>query len=297
MRIDKRQNLPPLVKGIIYILIATFAFAWMNLLARYLSELHPLQVVFFRALGTFIFIFPFMVRKRIPILGKNVFWLSMRGVIGFISLAAFFIVIQRIPLGPAISIRYIGPFFSVILAVLFLKEKVKFWQWISLLIAIAGVFILKGADFRIDGLSFVLALISAVLVGGVFTMVRYLGPKEHALTIINYFMVASILGSLFFIGQWRMPIGQEWVWVSAIGVFGLVGQVFMTRAFQLAETNTIAPFKYMELVYALILGFLFLNEEHTLIALIGMALIIIGMVLNVLIKNRATKSQLDKEKL
>jgi len=287
-----------LVKGIIYILIATFAFAWMNLLAKYLSDLHPLQVVFFRAMGTFIFIFPFMIRKRIPIVGKNVLWLSMRGVIGFISLAAFFIVIQRIPLGPAISIRYIGPFFSVVLAVLFLKEKVKFWQWISLLIAIAGVFVLKGADFRIDGLSFALALISAVLVGGVFTMVRYLGPKEHALTIINYFMVASILGSLFFIEHWRMPIGIEWLWVSSIGVFGLVGQVFMTRAFQLAETNTIAPFKYMELVYALILGFLFLKEKHTSIALLGMILIIIGMVLNVLIKNRATKkNQLDKEKL
>jgi len=287
-----------LVKGIIYILIATFAFAWMNLLARYLSDLHPLQVVFFRAMGTFIFIFPFMIRKRIPIVGKNVFWLSMRGVIGFVSLAAFFIVIQRIPLGPAISIRYIGPFFSVILAVIFLKERVKFWQWISLLIAIAGVFVLKGADFRIDGLSFALALLSAVLVGGVFTMVRYLGPKEHALTIINYFMVASILGSLFFIEHWRMPVGQEWLWVSAIGVFGLIGQVFMTRAFQLADTNTIAPFKYMELVYALILGFLFLKEEHTSIALIGMTLVIIGMVLNVLIKNRATKkNQLDKEKL
>jgi len=129
-------------------------------------------------------------------------------------------------------------------------------------------------------------------------MVRYLGPKEHALTIINYFMVASILGSLFFIEHWRMPIGQEWLWVSAIGVFGLIGQVFMTRAFQLADTNTIAPFKYMELVYALILGLVFLKEEHTSIALIGMTLIIIGMVLNVLIKNRAAKKdQLDKEKL
>ena len=192
----------------------------------------------------------------------------------------------------------LGPFFSVILAVLFLKEKVKFWQWISLLIAIAGVFVLKGADFRIDGLSFALALLSAVLVGCVFTIVRYLGPKEHALTIINYFMVASILGSLFFVGHWRMPVGQEWIWVSAIGVFGLVGQVFMTRAFQLADTNTIAPFKYMELVYALVLGFLFLKEEHTYIALIGMTLVILGMVLNVLIKNRAAKkNQLDKEKL
>jgi len=270
----------------------------MNLLAKYLSDLHPLQVVFFRALGTFVFIFPYMLYKRIPLIGKNVLWLGIRGVVGFISLAAFFVVIQRIPLGSAISIRYIGPFFSVILAVLFLKEKVKFWQWISLLLAVVGVFVLKGSDLRIDGISFLLALVSALLVGAVFTIVRYLGPKEHALTIINYFMVASILSSAFFFQQWRMPVGDEWLWVGAIGVFGLIGQVFMTRAFQLAETNTIAPFKYMELIYALILGLLFLKEEYTFMGLIGMTCIILGMVFNVLIKNRyAKKDQLDKEKL
>ncbi|MEL6811406.1 MAG: DMT family transporter [Bacteroidota bacterium] len=276
-----------MVRGIIYILIATFAFAWMNLLAKYLSNLHPLQVVFFRAIGTFVFIFPYMLYKRIPVVGKNVFWLSMRGIIGFISLAMFFVVIQRIPLGSAISIRYIGPAFSVILAVLWLREKVKFWQWVSLLIAVAGVFVLKGADLRIDHLSFALALLSAITVGVVFTIVRYLGSKEHALTIINYFMVASIVGSLFFVQSWRMPEGQEWIWVSSIGILGLIGQVFMTRAFQLADTNTIAPFKYMELVYALLLGLLFLKEEHTTYGLIGMALIIVGMILNVYIKKRA----------
>ncbi|MDC8005653.1 DMT family transporter [Aureisphaera galaxeae] len=278
-----------LLRGILYILIATFAFAWMNLLAKYLSEMHPLQVVFFRAFGTFAFIFPYMLYKKIPVVGKEVFWLSVRGVIGFISLAAFFMVIQRIPLGPAISIRYIGPAFSVVLAVLFLREKVKTLQWFCLLIAIAGVFILKGADFRIDEISFLLALLSAVLVGAVFTLVRYLGPKEHALTIINYFMIASILGSLFFIGHWRMPLGMEWTWVILIGIFGLIGQVFMTRAFQLADTNTIAPFKYMELVYALGLGLIFLDEEHSYMALFGMLLIIVGMVLNVYAKNGMQK--------
>ena len=97
----------------------------MNLLARYLSELHPLQVVFFRALGTFVFIFPYMLYKRVPILGTHRVWLTIRGVVGFLSLAAFFIVIQRIPLGSAISIRYIAPAVSVVLAVLFLKEKSK----------------------------------------------------------------------------------------------------------------------------------------------------------------------------
>ncbi len=282
-----------LFKGILYILIATFSFAWMNLLARYLSEMHPLQVVFFRAFGTFAFIFPYMLYKRIPVVGKEVFWLSVRGVIGFISLAAFFMVIQRIPLGSAISIRYIGPAFSVILAVIFLKEKVKYLQWISLLIAIAGVFVLKGADLRIDEFSFFLAILSAVLVGAVFTLIRYLGPKEHALTIINYFMVTSIIGSLFFIGNWRMPIGNEWLWVILIGIFGMIGQVFMTRAFQLADTNTIAPFKYMELVYALGLGLIFLDEEHSYMALLGMLLIIIGMVLNVYVKKKANPPSKD----
>ncbi|GAB5401314.1 MAG: DMT family transporter [Aureisphaera sp.] len=263
----------------------------MNLLARYLSEMHPLQVVFFRALGTFAFIFPYMLYKRIPVIGKEVFWLSVRGIIGFVSLAAFFIVIQRIPLGSAISIRYIGPAFSVVLAVLFLKEKVKPLQWLCLIVALGGVFILKGADFRIDELSFLLAILSAVLVGAVFTLVRYLGPKEHALTIINYFMVTSILGSLFFVESWRVPFGIEWLWVVLIGIFGLVGQVFMTRAFQLADTNTIAPFKYMELVYALGLGLIFLDEEHSYMALLGMLLIIIGMVLNVYAKSRGQKPE------
>jgi len=261
----------------------------MNLMAKYLSDMHPLQVVFFRALGTFAFIFPYMIHKRIPIIGKQVLWLSIRGIIGFISLAIFFIVIQRIPLGSAISIRYSGPVFAVILALLFLKEKVKLLQWISLLVAIVGVFVLKGADLRIDSLSFILALTSAVLVGAVFTIIRYLGPKEHALTIINYFMVVSLIGSLFFIQYWRMPIGEEWIWVGTIGIFGLIGQVFMTRAFQLAETNIIAPFKYMELVYALLLGLVFLNEEYSFIALIGMTLIILGMLLNVYSKQRGGK--------
>ena len=227
-----------------------------------------------------------MLHKKIPIVGTEVKWLAVRGIVGFVSLAAFFIVIQRIPLGPAISIRYIGPAFSVILAVLFLKEKVNPWQWGCLLLSLAGVFVLKGADFRIDTVSFLIALFSAVLVGAVFAIVRYLGSKEHALTIINYFMVASIIGSLFFANHWRMPIGMEWLWVVSIGIFGLIGQVFMTKAFQLADTNTIAPFKYMELIYALGLGLIFLDEKHSYLAIVGMTLIILGMVFNVYFKKR-----------
>jgi len=266
--------------------IAAFAFAWMNLLAKYLDDFHPLQVVFFRAMGTFIFIFPYMLYKRISIRGTHVFWLSLRGIFSFASLALFFLVIQRIPLGSAVALRYTAPIFSVILAYFFLKEKVKLWQWIALLTSLAGAFLMKGVDFRIDTLSFVLILFSSILVGGVFTIVRYLGSREHYLTIINYFMVFSILGSLFFISHFRMPTGQEWYWVCGIGVLGLVGQVFLTRSFQLAETNVVAPIKYMELVYALLFGFFLFGESYGLLSVIGMLIVVFGMLLNVWLKRK-----------
>ena len=104
-------------------LIAAFAFSWMNLMAKYLQDFHPIQVVFFRAFGTFVFIFPYMIYKKIPVIGKNVFWLSARGFLSFISLVLFFKVVQDIPLGSAVALRYTAPIFSVILAFFFLKEN------------------------------------------------------------------------------------------------------------------------------------------------------------------------------
>lgn len=267
-------------------LIAAFAFAWMNLLAKYLENFHPLQVVFFRCLGTFIFIFPYMIVKKIPLLGKEIFWLSTRGVLSFTSLALYFIVIQRIPLGSAVALRYTAPVFSAVFALYFLREKIKVWQWVALAISVIGAFVLKGVDLRIDTLSFVLIILSSILVGGVFTIIRYLGSREHFLTIINYFMVISLLGSLLFIHKFRMPLGVEWWYVSGIGIFGLFGQVFLTRSFQLADTATVAPIKYMELVYALILGYVLFNETYTFWPLFGMSILIFGMVLNVWVKRK-----------
>lgn len=267
-------------------LIAAFAFSWMNLLAKYLDSFHPLQVVFFRCIGTFVFIFPYMLVKKIPLIGKNVFWLSTRGLLSFASLALYFVVIQRIPLGSAVALRYTAPIFSAVFALWFLKEKVKTWQWAALTLSVVGAFVLKGVDFRIDTLSFVLIILSSLLVGGVFTIVRYLGSREHFLTIINYFMIFSIIGSLFFIGYWRMPVGVEWWYVCGIGVFGLFGQVFLTRSFQLADTATVAPIKYMELVYALILGYFLFDETYSGWPVFGMSILVVGMLWNVWIKRK-----------
>lgn len=275
-----------ITKGISYIILATLAFSIMNVMAKDLSDFHPMQVVFFRSFGTFVFIFPYMLYHKVSILGNNVKFLALRGLVGVASLSLFFIAIQRIPLGSAISIRYIGPIFGAVLAAYFLKEKINLKQWISFAIAFGGVLLIKGFDLRIDYLSFILILISAFLLGGVFVLIRYLSTREHFLTIINYFMVTSVCLSLFFVHTWRMPLSHEWYSVIGIGIMGLIGQVFMTKAFQTEETSVLAPFKYMELVFALILGYFIFGETYQWIPFVGIGLIILGMIMNVRAKNQ-----------
>ncbi len=255
-------------------------------MAKELSEMHPMQVVFCRAFGSFVFIFPYILYKKISIVGHEPKWLFLRGFLGLISLATFFIALQRIPLGSAISIRYLGPIFGAALAMYFLKERVNWKQWMSFAVAFTGVLILKGFDVRIDLLSFSLLLISAFLVGAVFVLIRYLTAKENVYTIINYFMVIAIVTSLFFISYWRTPLAEEWTSVIGIGILGLVGQVFMTKSFELEEASVLAPFKYLELIYALIIGYAFFGETYSYLPFVGILLIFIGMLANVRFKDK-----------
>ncbi len=273
-------------RGIYYMILSTLAFAVMTAMAKALSHLHPLQVVFFRALGTFLIIVPYMASRGISILGDHRKLLLIRGFFGTVSIITFFIVLQRIPLGATMSLRYLGPIFGALFAVWLLKESINKWQWLSFAIAFSGVIMMKGFDLRIDLLSFILIMVSAIFLGLAFVMIRYLVSKEHFLTIVNYLMMTSIVTGLLFYNDWSMPTGNDWYSVVGMGIMGMIGQIFLTLAFKYEETNIVAPIKYIELVWAFIIGFMFFGETYTLLPIIGMVLIIIGMIANVRFKSK-----------
>lgn len=174
-----------------------------------------------------------------------------------------------------------GPIFGAVLAFFLLKEKVSPLQWLSFLVAFSGVVVLKGFDLRISTYGLILTLLSAFFIGFVFVLIRYLATREHILTIINYFMVAAIASSLAFVHSWEKPCNDDWPYVILVGIFGLLGQIGMTKAFALEKATVLAPFKYMEIVYALVMGYLFWGESYTLWAAVGILLIVGGMLLNV----------------
>ena len=157
-----------------------------------------------------------------------------------------------------------------------------------------GVLIIKGFDEQVDTYGLILVLIAAVFSGLVYTIINKIGTGDHPVVVVNYFMaIATIVGGLLSISNWKNPIGVEWILLLSLGISGYFGQLYMTKAFQTAKTNQVAPLKYLEVIFTLMFGLLWFDEIYTIWSLLGIALIIGGLVLNILYKSKSKMSLKD----
>lgn len=263
-------------------LISTLAFACMNAVVKHLVHINAYQIVFFRSISSLVFTFTFLLKNNIPILGNKKKLLVTRGLVGVTSMTFFFMSTKYLPIGTAVSLRYIAPIFAAIFAVFLLRERVKLWQWFFFAMAFIGVLVLKGFDAELHSYGLLLAFISAIFSGLVYITISKIGKSDHPVVIVNYFMVIStIVGGTLSINNWITPVGIEWLLLISLGVFGYFGQLFMTKAFQVATTNQVAPLKYLEVIYTVLFGIFIFSEIYTFWSLLGIALIIGGLVLNI----------------
>ncbi|MEM6719521.1 MAG: DMT family transporter [Bacteroidota bacterium] len=270
-----------LKQAIQFMIISAIGFAFLNAIVKYLGDFNAYQIVFFRSIGTLFFTVPLLVKNNISMLGNKRFLLLLRGIVGVTSMALFFMSIKYLPIGSAVSLRYISPIFAAVFALFILKEKIKPVQWVFFLIAFSGVVILKGFDTQIDTTGLLLVLASAFFSGLVFIIIRKIGSQDHPIVVVNYFMmIALIAGGLLCIPYWKTPVGWEWLLLLSLGIFGYVGQLYMTKALQLAETNKAAPLKYIEVIFTMLIGLSWFDETYTLWSLLGIILIVIGLTLN-----------------
>ena len=276
-----------LKSAIQYMLISAIAFTLMNVFVKHLIHFSAYQIVFFRSIGTLFFTIPFLLKNKISILGNKKGLMILRGVVGATSMTLFFVSLNYLPVGTAVSLRYLSPIFAAIFALLILKEKIKPIQWLYFIIAFTGVAILKGFSAEMNNLGLLFILLSAVFTGLVFIIIRKIGDSDHPVVIVNYFMIIAVVsGGLLSIKNWIQPQGLEWLILLSLGVFGYYGQLYMTKAFQKSETNIIAPFKYIEVIFTMIIGVIWFQENYTLLSCLGIVLIITALVLNVLVKSK-----------
>ncbi len=263
-------------------LICTVLFTVMQVCIKALGTYPTFEIVFFRSFLTWILCIFYLKWQGLSLVGNNKWPLVWRSVLGIIGMSSFFYTLQTIPLGSAVTIKYLSPVFTAVFAVLFINEKVKGLQWIYFLLAFLGIVMMKGFDIRIDNFSFWIGIFGAAAGGAVYIMIRKIGLSEHPLIIIHYYMLmASIVGLVFAIPVWIWPSPFEWLLLAGIGVSGYTAQLYMTKAFQIEKASVIAPMKYLEAIYALLIGFLWFGESYHVLSIVGICLVLFGMLMNV----------------
>ena len=262
--------------------LSSLAFSMLSAGIKYLRDFSTFQLIFFRGIGSLFLATYFLKRAQISLRGNSPKWLLIRAFCGLTAMGLFFASLNYLPLGAAVPLRYIAPIFATFFAFYLLKETVYRLQILFIGIAFLGILILKGFDSQLSGIGFGIILASAFFSGLVYIIIRKIGTSEHPLVIVNYFMaVSTLVGLIFALPQWVWP--QDWItwlFLGSLGVFGFVGQLYMTRAFQIAATNKIAPLKYLEGIFALLLGFFWFEESYSIYTLSGVGLILVGLTLN-----------------
>ncbi|WP_299386797.1 DMT family transporter [uncultured Lacinutrix sp.] len=274
-----------LKKAILFMVISAVAFTFLNVLVKSLHNFSVYQIVFFRSIGSLFFTLPFLLKNKISLKGNQKGLLVLRSVFGLASMMLFFFSLKYIAMGTAVSLRYIAPVFAALFAVFFLKEKIKLIQWLFFALAFSGVLVLKGLDNELQIEGVVFALISAVFAGLVYITIRKIGNQDHPVVVVNYFMIISaLIGGVLSINNWINPTGIQWLTFLSLGAFGYFAQLYMTKAMQLGETNQIAPLKYLEVIFTMVIGSLWFSEDYTLWSVLGIGLIVSGLVLNIVTK-------------
>lgn len=272
-------------------LIAGILFASMNVFVKMLPNIPAVEIVFFRSLISFVMSFAYLKVAGIPVFGNNKKLLIARGAVGAIALTMYFYTLQNIPLGSAVTMQFLSPIFTSILGIFIVKERVHPKQWIFYLMAFAGLVIIQGFDSRISIQMFIIGITASVFAGLAYNIIRKINKTEHPLVIVFYFpLVTTPLTGLYSAFNWVMPAGREWLILLAIGVLTQFAQYFMTMSYQSEEISKVASLKYLTIIYALGFGYIFFDETYNWVVYSGIALILTGVILNVLFKRKGAES-------
>lgn len=265
------------------ILISVVLFTTANVFVKTIDYLPTSQIVFMRSLVSLILCATFVIKKGFPFFGNNRKWLFIRGFFGMIALTLFFYTVQNIPLASATVIQYLSPVFTMLLAILFLRERVRPIQWIFLAMALAGVIMVKGFDTRIS-----LAFLGIGVLSSFFAAISYFATikckeTDHPVAIVMWFhlLATPIMGSYSAL-DWVPMTTFDWTLGIAIGILSVIAQIALSFALHRADVSVVTPFKYIGAIFALLIGYYWFKEEMNWLSILGIVFVIAGVTLNVL---------------
>lgn len=248
------------LRGIAWLALGVSCFAVIDAIAKLLSDtLGPVQITWARYA---FFLLPLLVLTprrywigviRGPRLGLNLLRATIPTLAG--SCAVLSLAITPLDLFTAIS--FAAPLVVTALSGPMLGEKPGLRRWLAVLAGFGGILIIARPWGEAFGLGVVFALALAVLFGIYQLLTRKLAQGgEPKSMLMQVAIIGTILTSIALPFDWTAPSTQEWALMITSGFFHAGSHFCILRAFSLAPASTLAPFIYIQIVGAILLGYL-----------------------------------------
>ena len=271
-------------RGIFFAVSGFSLFSIGDLVIKFLADsgFQPQEIIFFLQL----FFLPLILLLS-PWIGgitaalrTDKLWLHvLRALCGILVFYMMITGFKKLGMAMSYTLIFMGPFFATLLSMVFLKDKVGKYRWISLIGGFAGILVvLRPSVEQLDPAA--LGILFAAFLFAVSTIImRRIGENEPLLAFALYGSIISmqVYGvATFWDGQARIPIGIEWAMFAMIGIVHVGGSLMTSRAFSMTETALVAPFHYVQLLWGTLFGVVIFSTVPDVWTALGASLIVMS---------------------
>lgn len=239
-------------------------------------QLPSMEVAFLRFFFSALVLLPLMITR-----GTQAFHTSrlsvhaMRGLLLFGGIALWCYGLTVVHMTAAVVINFTIPLFVLVLAMIFLKEKVGLARWIATMVGFSGIIVVLNPT----SIDFDIAAMLLVLGSLMFAMLDVLNKKyvvkESTISMLFYSAVfTTLFGLIPAYYVWVPPTAKELLILFVLGAGANMLLYCLLKAFALIDASAVSPYRYTELFISAGFGFAFFQEIPTTSTLIGACIVV-----------------------
>lgn len=271
---------------------AILSFSSMAVAGRAVAgELDTFELMMYRSfIGAAIVIAVGLAGRRMHQIRRDRLGLHfVRNLSHFAGQNLWFGALTMIPLASLFALEFTSPVWVLVLAVLFLGEKLTRTRLLALVLGFAGALVVARPGAGGDAIGLAMAAASAIGFAGSIVCTKSLTRHETTLGILFWLTVMQAgMGILTtaWDGDVAWPSAAAWPWVALVGCAGLLAHTCLTNALAAAPATVVTPLDFLRLPAIALVGALFYNEPLDGWVLLGALLIFGGNYLNIFRESR-----------
>ena len=264
-------NMPGRSLSVLLMILSGVCFVAMHSAAKYLAdEVHIFEIVFLRCALVVVILSPFLFKE-----GKKSLFTKQpknqiyRIVTNSIAILLFFYGLSISPLSLATVLNFTAPIFTVIFAVIFLKEKLTTHRLISLLLGFIGVMCVLRPDLSLN-LGGLLVLLSSLVWASSLIFIKKLTKTDSAVTISLYAGVGMMPATFAAAYPYLEEINfVQFLFILFIAVSGTTAQTLLNSALKRGDLSFLLPLDFLRLIWSVLLGIALFGESTSVFLWLG----------------------------